>query len=144
MSQSIVVAATADIDLDPAPITREWILSGNPEARMKLLARTKDRTSSIVVWDCTPGRFNWHYIVDESVCIVSGEVFITTADGAERRLGAGDMAFFPAGSSCAWRVTERVRKIAFLRKDMPQLLGLAVGAWHILLQKLGIRGQTSL
>jgi uncharacterized cupin superfamily protein len=140
MPQPIVLAAAASADLDPAPISPEWILSGKPDARSKLLAKSHDRMSSVIAWECTPGRFNWHYAQDESVCIIAGEVFITTANGAERRLGQGDMAFFPAGTSCVWRVTERVRKVAFLRKDMPPLLGLAVLVWHQLLRTVGIRG----
>jgi len=144
MSQSIVIAAAATADLDPAPITPGWILSGAPDARAKLLAISQDKTSSIVAWECTPGLFNWHYAEDESVCIISGEVYITSGDGAERRLGQGDMAFFPAGSSCTWRVTERIRKVAFLRKDMPHLLGFGVRAWHKLLRTAGIRGQMQL
>jgi len=139
MSQSIVVAAAAEAQLDPAPITPGWILSGDPTARMKILAKSQDCTSKIVTWECTPGRFNWHYVEDETVYILYGEVFITTKDGAERRLGPGDMAFFPAGSSCTWHVTEQVRKVAFLRHDMPQLAGLALRVWHKLLRIAGAR-----
>jgi uncharacterized cupin superfamily protein len=144
MSQSIVIAATASAELDPAPITPGWILSGAPSARAKRMAVSGDKTASVVVWECTLGHFNWHYTEDESICIVSGEVFITAANGAERRLGPGDMAFFPAGSSCTWRVTEQVRKVAFLRKDMPHLLSLGVRAWHKLLRMAGVRGQMPL
>ena len=52
-----------------------------------------------------------HYSVDETVHIISGEVFVTDDGGAERRLGPGDMAFFPAGSASTWRVPSEVRKI---------------------------------
>lgn len=144
MSQSIVIAAAASAALDPAPITSGWILDGTPVARNKTLARSRDKTASIVAWECTPGLFTWHYSEDESVCIISGEVFISTADGAEGRLGPGDTAFFPAGSSCTWRVTECVRKVAFLRKDMPPLFGLGLRAWHKLLRIAGIRGEMPL
>src|SRR6516225_7019773 len=131
MSEAVVIASAATAVLAPAPITPDWILEGAPVARSRLLTKSRDKTSSIVVWECTPGRFSWHYAEDESVCIVSGEVFISTAIGGEQRLGAGDMAFFPAGSSCTWRVTECVRKVAFLRKDMPLLLGFGLRVWHL-------------
>jgi uncharacterized cupin superfamily protein len=144
MSPSIVIAAAASANLDPAPITPAWILEGAPVARDKRLATSRDKTSFTVAWECTPGRFDWHYSEDESVCIISGEVFITTTNGTERRLGPGDMAFFPAGSSCTWRVTECVRKVAFLRKDMPQVLGLGIRVWHKLLRTAGIRGEMPL
>jgi uncharacterized protein len=76
------------------------------------------------------------------VIVVSGEVFITNDEGEERRLGQGDIAFFPAGSSYTWRVTYRIKKIAVLRKDIPSPLGLGVLAWHSLLRMTGIRGQS--
>jgi hypothetical protein len=71
-------------------------------------------------------------------------VFITTKDGTKRRLAMGDVAFFPAGSSCTWQVTETVRKVAFLRKDMPRLLGFSLRVWHKLLQTAGVRGKMPL
>ena len=128
-TESIVIEATASsADFEPSPISPDWILDGTPEARSKLLAITHDRISSIVVWECTAGRFNWHYSDDETVVIISGEVFITTENSEVRRLGLGDMGFFPAGSSCTWRVDDRVKKIAVLRKSLPPLLSIGVRA----------------
>ena len=142
--RSIVIEATASVDLEPAPISADWILDGTPEARSGLLAKSGDRTSSIMVWGCTPGRFSWHYSEDETVVVVSGEVFITTEKGEERRLGQGDMGFFPAGSSCTWRVNDRVKKVAVLRKNLPPLLSIGVRAWNKLLRMVWLRGQSSL
>jgi uncharacterized cupin superfamily protein len=139
MDQSIVIAATNTADLEPAPITPSWILSGTPEARNKLIATSKDRTSYIMVWECTPGRFNWHYTEDETVVLLSGEVFISNGNGEERRLGAGDIAFFPAGSSCTWRITDRVRKAAVLRNALPGPIAIGFRAWNKLLRILGIK-----
>jgi uncharacterized cupin superfamily protein len=141
---NIVIEAAASIDLEPAPISPDWILAGTPEARSKMLAKSHDRTSSITVWECSAGRFNWHYSEDETIVVISGEAFITTDKDKERRLGQGDMGFFPAGSSCTWRVNDRVKKVAVLRKDLPPLLGIGVRAWHKLLRIIGLRGQSSL
>ena len=141
---SIVIEAAASADLEPAPISPDWILAGTPEARNKTLVISPDRTSFIVVWECTAGRFIWHYNVDETVVVISGEVFITTEEGKEKRLGPGDMGFFPAGSSCTWRVNDRVKKVAVLRKDLPPLLSISVRAWHKLLRIVRLRGQSSL
>src|SRR5258707_1180133 len=41
MSQSIVVALPAQVDLAPAPIPADWILAGKPEARSKQLVRSR-------------------------------------------------------------------------------------------------------
>ena len=118
--------------------------AGTPEARSKILARSHDRTSSIVVWECTAGRLNWHYSEDETVVVISGGVFITSGKGEERLLRQGDMGFFRAGSSCTWRVNDRIRKVAVLRKDMPLLLGFGVRVWNKLFGSRGYRGQSSL
>ena len=74
-----------------------------------MLVKNHDRTSSIAVWECAAGGFNWHYSNDGAVVVISGEVFVTTENGEERRLGQGDVGFFPAGSSCTRRINDRVK-----------------------------------
>ena len=145
MARLIALAASASaVDLQPSPITPDWILAGTPEARSKVLAKSQDGTSYIMVWECTAGRFRWHYSEDETVVVIAGEVFITDEKGEECRLGQGDMGFFPAGSSCIWLVKSWVKKVAVLRKDLPFPVGLGVRAWHKLLRILGQRGGSSL
>ena len=130
MSQTIVIAPPAEVELAPAPIPTEWILAGTPEARSRQLARSQDGASSVMAWSCTAGRFNWQYSVDETVHIISGEVFITNEKGEECRLGPGDMAFFPAGCRSTWRVPVAVRKLAVCRQAMPMPFGFALRAWN--------------
>jgi uncharacterized cupin superfamily protein len=130
MSQPIVIAPPAEVELEPAPIPTDWILAGTPEARSRQLARSQDGASSVMAWSCTAGRFNWQYMVDETVHIISGEVFITNEKGEECRLGPGDMAFFPAGSRSTWRVPVAVRKLAVCRQAMPLPFGFALRAWN--------------
>jgi uncharacterized cupin superfamily protein len=133
MSMSIVIADPSTVKLEPAPITPGWIVEGNPEARAKELARSNDGTSVVVAWSCTAGRFHWHYSVDETVHVISGEVWLSNEDGVERRLGPGDMAFFPAGSSSIWRVPSEVRKLAVCRHALPQPLSFVLRVWRKLL-----------
>lgn len=130
MSQPIVIALPAQVELAPAPIPADWILSGTPEARSRELARSQDGASTVMAWSCTAGRFNWSYTVDETVHIISGEVFVTNEQGEECRLGPGDMAFFPAGSRSTWRVPVEVRKLAVCRQAMPMPFGFALRAWN--------------
>jgi hypothetical protein len=108
------------------------------------VVRSHDRTSHIVVWDCTPGSFKWHYGMDEAIVVVSGEAFMINDKGEERRFGPGDLGFFPAGTSCTWRITEHLRKVGVLRESMWRPLGLAVKAWHKLLRILGLAGKSAL
>jgi uncharacterized protein len=61
------------------------------------LAGCSGPSSVILVWECTAGRFHWHYVKDEVLVVVVGEAFVTNEKGEERRLGPGDLAFFPAG-----------------------------------------------
>ena len=145
MSRSIVLSAVATTtDLKPSPICADWILAGKPEARSKLLAKSRDGTSYVVVWECSAGQFEWHYVEDETVTVTSGEVFISTEPGKELRLGQGDMAFFPAGSSCEWSVPDRVRKVAVMRKSLGYPLGFGVRAWYKLLSIAGLTDQSPL
>jgi len=137
MSHPVVFAAPADVELSPAPIPESWIIDGAPQARAKRLAVSADGTASIMAWSCTTGRFNWHYHVDETLHIISGEVFVTDENGNIRRLGPGDMVFFPAGSSSVWHVTKDVRKLAFCRHSMPWMLGFALRAWNKLGRIIG-------
>jgi hypothetical protein len=144
MSKSIVNAAAAAADLESAPVASDWVLAGSPQARLKLLAKSYDGTAYVVVWECTAGSFKWHYSEDETVVVISGEVFITTEAGKECRLGEGDMGFFPAQSSAVWRIPHRVKKVAIIRKDMPLPLGFGLRAWHKFLRTVSLRGASPL
>ena len=132
MSKSIVIAAAGTVDLKAAPIVRDWILDGSPETRNNLIAKSVDKNSYTVVWDCTAGRFNWHYSTDETLVVISGEAFITDQNGGECQIGSGDVVFFPAGTSAIWRVPTYIRKVAFLRQTMPRPVGYGVRAWNLL------------
>jgi hypothetical protein len=73
----------------------------------------------------------------------SGEAFITNGAGEECRLAENHVAFFPGGSSCTWRVTRPIKKVAILRMDLPPPFGLCVRIWHLLLRILTVRGGSS-
>jgi hypothetical protein len=90
------------------------------------MAESRDKMATKVVWECTPGVFEWHYGDDETVYVLAGEAFLISKDGKERRFGAGDMVFFPAGSRCTWRVTKTVRKFAIVRRNLSFPVSLAV------------------
>jgi uncharacterized cupin superfamily protein len=113
-------------ELEPDPIPAEWILEGDPQARTNKLVTSRDWSSTVVVWDCTPGLFKWRYSKDETVHFLSGEAFMIDGDCEEHRFGAGDIAFFPAGTACTWRVTEQIRKVAVVRETMWPPLGFVL------------------
>jgi uncharacterized protein len=142
--ESVVIITPAAVELEPEPFPPGWVVSGTPAARCKKVVRSHDRTSHIVVWDCTPGSFKWHYSMDEAIVVISGEAFMINDKGEERRFGAGDLGFFPAGTSCTWRITEHLRKVGVLRESMWRPLGLGVKAWHKILRMVGLAGKSPL
>ena len=141
---SILITTPATVELEPEPIPPDWIVSGTPVARCKKMLRSHDRTSHIVVWDCTPGSFKWFYGMDEAIIVISGEAFMIDEKGEERRFGPGDLGFFPAGTSCTWRITETLRKVGFLKESLWRPLGLGVKAWHKILRIVGLAGKSAL
>jgi uncharacterized cupin superfamily protein len=138
--KSIVITTPATLEhgATTQSVLPRWVLSGTPVTRTWNVVRSHDLNSDIVVWECTAGRFECRYSVDETVMVVAGEVFITDQGGEERRLGPGDLGFFPAGSSCIWRVPASVRKIAVLRETMWRPVGLGLKVWKRLLGIVGI------
>ncbi len=74
------------------------------------------------MWECTAGRFNWHFDWEETVLILEGEVRVTDAAGVTRVLGEGTLGYFPAGSQWVWDVPVYVRKLSFNRRSVPRWL----------------------
>lgn len=130
MSNPVIFAAPAEVELDPTPIPADWIIDGKPQARSKRLAASADGTSTIMAWSCTAGRFKWHYTVDETVHLISGEVFVTDENDNVRRVGPGEMVFFPAGTVSTWYIPDHVRKFAVCRHSMPRIAGFGLRAWN--------------
>lgn len=117
--------ASSQLPLEPSPILPAWILDGEPAARNRLLFSSADGSACTLAWDCTAGRFNWFYDVDETVFVVEGSVLIRDHKGGRRQLQAGDSAYFPAGSHAEWTVETYVRKLAFCRHPLPRRVLLA-------------------
>lgn len=101
-----------------SPINGAWILEGNPLARGKLLSTSTDGMASTFLWDCTAGRFNWYYELDETVYLLEGSVVIKDSMGERHQLRAGDSFLFKAGTQFEWTIEDYVRKVAFCRVPM--------------------------
>jgi uncharacterized cupin superfamily protein len=116
---SILTADAQRRDLGDAPITQAHVIAGAPVARSTKLTESADGLVSTHLWDCTAGRFHWHFGVDEIVHILDGEVHVTGDDGQTIVLRAGDVGHFPLHSHSIWDVPEYVRKLAFHRVPTP-------------------------
>jgi uncharacterized cupin superfamily protein len=125
MRAGLIKFGTSHGELTPAPISPDWILEGDPVARIKFLSRSVDGGGSTYIWDCTAGRFNWHYHIDETVCVLKGAVLVKEHNGGSRLLEAGDTAYFAAGSSAEWTVETYIRKVAFMYRPLPAPLRVA-------------------
>ena len=117
---------SALMDLTSAPINPAWIVEGTPTARNRVIAPSTDRFGWTMLWDCTAGKFHWHYSLDETVHIIEGSVTVTDSDGRVVTLTPGDIAFFPKGSVAHWHVENYVRKVAYCQKPVPSVLALPV------------------
>jgi uncharacterized protein len=138
MHKSIVAVTLADVELEqPASIPSDWILEGTPQTRSKMLLRTRDWASNIIVWECTAGSYRWYYNQDETLFVLSGEGVMTDAKGEQRRFGPGDMGFFPAGTVCTWRHPDHFKKVAVLKESMWRPLGFCLKVWRKLLRIVG-------
>ena len=103
----------------PAPITPDWVIEGDPTTLAAEIAHTDDGSTKTYVWSTTKSRFHWFYESDEIVTVLDGEVFVDDGINGERRLGPGDVAFFPTGAKTTWRVPDHLRKVATLKRPLP-------------------------
>ncbi|WP_237477239.1 cupin domain-containing protein [Lichenibacterium dinghuense] len=128
MPATAIVHGHTAVELKPAPIRPEWIEAGDPVARNAVLSRSADGMATTMVWACTPGVFTWRYHIDETIHLLEGSVVMEDGAAPPRRLGPGDVVFFPAGAAVRWTVETPVRKLAFFRRQIPMPLGLVTRA----------------
>jgi uncharacterized protein len=126
VSEPVIAASVDDLELKSSPINADWILSGNPQARIAEHSQSADDAAITALWDCTAGSFRWYFGWDETVMILEGEVHVTDEAGSTRTLRAGDIAYFAGKTWATWRVDNYVKKIAFVRKPFPAPVVLAV------------------
>jgi uncharacterized cupin superfamily protein len=108
-----------------APIHPPDVLEGDPRARNYPLAMSRDGGTSVGLWHCTAGRFNWLFHFDEVIRILEGEVLITVA-GRQHHLRAGSVAFFAVGTPTQWVIPEQLLKHYVHRHPSP-ILGRWLG-----------------
>ncbi len=135
LSKSILRIDPEIADLHPYPIPTDWVLEGAPRSRTKKLVTSRDWNCAVVVWDCTPGCFKWHYKKDETILFLSGEAFMIDEKNVEHRFGAGDLAFCPAGTTCTWRVTQRIKKVGIVRETIWPPLGFILKVFNKLFRR---------
>ena len=126
MSPSLIETANLAVNLTPRPIEPSWIIEGNPVAQSCVLSRSADGLATTIVWQCSEGKFDWHYDFDETILILEGSIVLENDAMGPTRYGPGDVIFFKDGAHAKWHVEGHVRKLAFCRNTQPAMLGLAL------------------
>jgi uncharacterized protein len=62
------------------------------------------------VWEKGVSLFSWTYDEREICYLLEGAARVTPAEGGPVEIRAGDLAVFPKGLRCHWRVVSLVRK----------------------------------
>jgi uncharacterized cupin superfamily protein len=124
MSYKLIVPGNTAVELTLAPIEPSWIIEGNPVAKNKVLSQSADRTASTIIWECSDGKFEWHYDNDETILILEGSIVLHNSEMMPTRFGPGDVVFIMRGAKVFWDVEGYVRKLAFCRRTQPPIIGL--------------------
>jgi uncharacterized protein len=126
MSRALIETTNLAVNLTQRPIEPSWIIEGKPDAQWCVLSQSADGLATTMVWECSAGKFNWHYDFDETVLILEGSIVLESDTMPAKRYAAGDVIFFKDGAHARWHIEDRVRKLAFCRKTQPVWLGFAL------------------
>jgi uncharacterized cupin superfamily protein len=129
ISHALIEVANTAASLTPSPIEPSWIIEGNPVAQSSVLLKSADGLAQIIVWECSEGKFNWYYDLEETLLILEGSVVLEGDTISPTRYGPGDIICFKEGTHAKWFVESRVKKLAFVRMNQPVLLGVALRAF---------------
>ena len=62
------------------------------------------------IWTKEVSEFPWTYDSTETCYLLEGQVVVTTEEGGQVEIRAGDLVVFPKDLSCTWKVLTPVRK----------------------------------
>jgi len=62
------------------------------------------------IWTKEVSEFPWRYDESETCYFLEGDVVVTPEGGEPVGMGKGDLATFPAGMSCTWKIRQDVKK----------------------------------
>ena len=129
MTRALIEVADTAVNFSVNPDRAVLIIKGNPVAQSTVLSKSADRLAWTMVWQRSEGMFNWHYDCDETILILEGSVVLENEMMSPTRCVPGDVIFFKNGAHAKWHVEGHVRKLAFLRRTQPFLLGFVLRAF---------------
>lgn len=62
------------------------------------------------IWSKEVSEFPWSYAEKETCLILKGRAEVETSNGETVEFGEGDLAIFPQGLECTWRIKEDLEK----------------------------------
>lgn len=62
------------------------------------------------IWTKEVSEFPWAYDASETCYVLEGRVIVTPDEGDPVEIQKGDLATFPKGMACTWKVVEPIRK----------------------------------
>lgn len=72
ISRALIEVANTSSNLTPSPIEPSWIIEGSPVAQSSVLSKSTDGLAWTMVWECSEGKFDWYYDLDETILILGG------------------------------------------------------------------------
>src|ERR1700744_2029781 len=94
IGRDLIRTAKSTSELKSSPIEPSWIIEGKPVAQASLISKSADGLSWTLVWECSEGKFHWHYDIDESILVLEGSIVIESDTIPPTRYGPGDTVFF--------------------------------------------------
>lgn len=99
------------------PLLRKFTMPDTTEIQEIKIDRQPDPATlqamgvfSWPIWEKEVSVFFWTYHETETCYFLEGDVTVTPHGGQSVRLGKGDLATFPAGMNCTWRIYSAVKK----------------------------------
>ncbi|MEO1287861.1 MAG: cupin domain-containing protein, partial [Chloroflexota bacterium] len=83
---------------------------------------------SVGIWEATQGEFEMTYPFNEGMTILQGRVTITSAQGEERTLEAGDSLFAERGEKATWHIQGKRRNTG--KNSSTSLMMSALMKWR--------------
>ena len=134
MTASRIEFGSGDVALSKAVIPRDWVIEGDPKTQNVILSRSADGGAWTLIWECTAGKFNWIYDIDETIYVLEGGAVIEDETGAAHKVTVGSTVYFPAGTRAVWHVEGMIRKVAFFRNPVPAPLMLTARVYNKLMR----------
>lgn len=101
--------AAADLELEPAELPAEQIVSGTPRVAERTLWTSPDGRVESGIWEITPG-VSTDVEADEVFVVLAGRATVEVEGGPTLELGPGVVGTLRAGDRTRWTVHETLRK----------------------------------